>query len=318
MGKCVMANKKQKPEQKPILRLKLDGPGIRKGRVPIPELILICREVQNAINKQAEVLRKRKTIHPGPTAHSIQAECTLELIGIHGNSPTTLDFDLRKPQLALDFSEEFGATAIREVASTITGLRKKGADGFDPGVLMRLYSLTGVITPKLISRIEWITPGHNGHRTKLLAAITKTVRQRVAKRLSSPRKAIVEVDGVLEMADFKKEDYKCRIDPPIGTPVLCTFDPRRADEIYRLLRKRVRVTGEGTIKPYTDKIDLMHISEIVPLSPADQSFFADVSIADLIAASNVQPLNDPSILAGGIPPDEDVDEMLKVIYDARK
>jgi len=163
--------------------------------------------------------------------------------------------------------------------------------------------------------------GESRSLTKLLAAITKTVRQRVAKRLSSPRKAIVEVDGVLEMADFKKEDYKCRIDPPIGTPVLCTFDPLRADEIYKLLRKRVRVTGEGTIKPYTDKIELMHITEIVPLSPAalsDQSFFADVSIADLIAASNVQPLNDPSVLAGGIPPDEDMDEMLKVIYDARK
>src|SRR6266404_2719782 len=39
---------------------------------------------------------------------------------------------------------------------------------------------------------------------------------------------------------------------------------------------------------------------------------------DLMAANNVQPLNDLSVLAGGIPPDEDVDEMLRVIYDARK
>lgn len=244
-----MAKKKQKSDQKPILRLKIDGPGMRKGRVPIPELILVCKEAQNAINKQAEVLRNRKTIHPGPTAQNIQDECTLELIGIHGNSPTTLDFDLRKPQRSLDFSEELGATAIREVATTISGLRKKNVDGFDPGVLLRLYSLTAAISPKLIKRIDWITPSHNGHRPKISATITKTVRENVAKRLSSPRKAPVEVDGVLEMADFKKEEFKCRIDPPIGTPVLCTFDPQRADEIYDLLRKYVRAKGTGTIHP---------------------------------------------------------------------
>jgi hypothetical protein len=110
---------------------------MRKGRVPIPELILVCKEAQNAINKQAEVLRKKKTYHPGPVEHSIQDECTLELIGIHGNSPTILDFDLRKPQRALGFSDELGATAIREVASTIAGLRKKTVDGVDPGVLLR-------------------------------------------------------------------------------------------------------------------------------------------------------------------------------------
>src|SRR6202040_107744 len=98
-------------------------------------------------------------------------------------------------------------------------------------------------------------------------------------------------------------------------------DPQRADEIYGLLRESLRVKGEGIIHPYTDKIEVMHIGEIIPLSPmalSDESFFANPSIADLMAASNVQPLNDLSVLAGGIPPDEDVDEMLRVIYDARK
>src|SRR6266705_874511 len=96
-GRRLVAKKKQKSEgeAKPVLQLKVAGPGIRKGRVPVPELVRICQEAQNAIN--------------------IQEECTLELIGIHGNSPTTLDFDLRKPQLALDFSEEFGEKAIREI-----------------------------------------------------------------------------------------------------------------------------------------------------------------------------------------------------------
>ncbi|MGA7931241.1 MAG: hypothetical protein WCA20_35260 [Candidatus Sulfotelmatobacter sp.] len=302
---------------KPVLQLKIDGPGMRKGRVPIPELVRICQEAQNAINKQAEALKKRKTYHPGPVEQSIKEECTLELIGIHGNSPTTLDFDLRKPQRALDFSDELGQRAIREI---ITGLRKR-TDGFDPGVLLRMYTLTGVISPKLISRIDWIAPSRNGHNTKMSVAITKAVRNRLAKKLSAPRKALVEIAGVLDMADFKPEDFRCRIDTPIGASIECTFDPSKADYVQKWLRKNVRVQGEGTIHPYTDKVEVLRINEITlaPLEAlADQSFFANPSLEELIAASNVKPITDPSVLAGWVPDDEDVDEMVRHIYESRK
>ena len=298
------------------MQLKVDGPGIRKGRVPVPELVRICREAQDAINRQAEALKKRKTYHPGPVGHSIQEECTLELTGIHGNSPTTLDFDLRKPQRALPFTQEFGEKAIREI---IAGLRKR-SDGVDPGVLLRMYTMAEVITSKLISRIEWIAPSRNGHNGKTSAAITKAVRNRLAKQLSTPRKAVVEVAGVLDMADFKPEDFRCRIDSPIGAPVVCTFDPSKADQVQKLLRENVRVKGEGTINPYTDKVEVLHISEIVASleALADQSFFANPSLQELLAASNVKPITDPSVLAGWVPEDEDVDEMVKYIYESRR
>jgi hypothetical protein len=301
---------------KPVLQLTIDGPGIRKGRIPVPELVRICKEAQDAINRQAEALKKRKTYHPGPVGHSIQEECTLELVGIHGNSPTTLDFDLRKPQRALAFSEEFGEKAIREI---IAGLRKK-RDGVDPGVLLRMYTMSEVITPKLISQIEWIAPSRNGHDGKASATITKAVRNRLAKQLSTPRKAVVEIAGVLDMADFKPEDFRCRIDPPVGVSIECTFDPSKANQVQKLLRRSVRVKGEGTIHPYTDKVGVLHIDEITASLEGleDQSFFANPSLEELLAASNVKPITDPSVLAGWIPDDEDVDEMVKYIYESRK
>ncbi len=40
---------------------------------------------------------------------------------------------------------------------------------------------------------------------------------------------------------------------------------------------------------------------------SDQPFSANVSIEDLLA--NVKPLDDPSVLIGGIPPDENIDEL---------
>jgi hypothetical protein len=315
-----MAKLKRKREvqsgPKPILQLKVDGPGIRKGRVPVPELVRICREAQDAINRQAEALKKRKTYHPGPVGHSIQEECTLELVGIHGNSPTTLDFDLRKPQTSMAFREEFGEKAIREI---IAGLRKKS--DVDPGVLLRMYTMSGVITPKLISQIEWIAPSRNGHDGKATARITKAVRNRLAKQLSTARKAIVEVVGVLDMADFKPEDFRCRIDPPIGASVECTFDPSKANQVQMLLRKNVRIKGEGTIHPYTDKVGTLHIGEITPASleaVTDQSFFSNPSLQELLAASNVKPVTDTSVLAGWIPDDEDVDDIVNHIYESRK
>jgi hypothetical protein len=290
--------------------------------MPIPDLVLICEEAQRAVNKQAEVLRNRKTIHPGPIKRSIKDECTLELVAIRGNSPTILEFDLRAPQRHFGFSEEFGSTAIKEFANTIGNVGKRNADqNFDPGVLLSLYSLSGAITSSGISRISWITSSLNGHRKEIAAAITKGVRTKVAKKLSAPRTAIVEVDGVLDMADFKREDFRCRIDPPVGSPVHCIFEPDKADLIQQLLRKYVRVKGNGTIKPYTDKIESVHIDEITSLSPAalaDQSFFANPSLDELMTARNIKPIDDPSIFVGGIPADEDIDEMLRVLYDARK
>jgi hypothetical protein len=157
---------------------------------------------------------------------------------------------------------------IRLVIPNFADCRRKRTDRFDPGVLLRLYTLTGVISPKLISRIDWIAPSRNGHDTKMSVAITKAARRRLAKKLSAPRKALVEIAGVLDMADFKPEDFGCRIDTPIGASIECTFDPAKADSVQKWLRKNVRVQGEGTIHPYTDKVEVLRINEIT-LAPLE-------------------------------------------------
>ena len=49
----------------------------------------------------------------------------------------------------------------------------------------------------------------------------------------------------------------------------------------------------------------------------DQSFFEGKSIQELAQSQGVGPVKDISVFAGGIPDDEDVDEMLDEIYRAR-
>jgi hypothetical protein len=51
---------------------------------------------------------------------------------------------------------------------------------------------------------------------------------------------------------------------------------------------------------------------------SQDEFFAKSSIQELARAQRVSPLNDPGVLSGGIPDEEDVAELLKEIYGARR
>jgi hypothetical protein len=303
----------------PVLKLKLRGPGVRKGRISVPDLIRICGEAQNVINKQAEVMKGKKTIHPGPTSGEIQDECTLELIGIKDGS-TVLEFDLAKPQLNFPFKGHFGAEVLAGVGTSIQSLSKRKPDPIDPGLLFGLYEFSGLVENKGILGIRWITPQSNGSKSTSVP-ITRKVREKAAARLSKPQKVTVDVDGILDMADFKQEEYKCRIDPPIGVSINCTFDEERVDDIYKLLRKPVRARGVATLKPHTNRIEWIHIDEISPLPSLDlggENFFANPSILELAGLQKVTMLKDFSSLSGGIPEDEDIDELVEGIYAARK
>jgi hypothetical protein len=53
--------------------------------------------------------------------------------------------------------------------------------------------------------------------------------------------------------------------------------------------------------------------------PANEKhFFANLSIEEIARIQSVSPLDDPSVLSGGIPEGEDVEEFVREIYDARR
>lgn len=312
-----MATRKR---ETPILQLHVRGPGVGRGRIRVPDLIRICQEAQTAVTKQAEALEGRKTIHPGPTTTHIQHECTLELIGIKAGGSTTLQFGLAKRQMPLVADQEFGVEVVEQLASTIKSLRNGSRKNVDPGVLRGLYGLGSVVQERRVDRITWIAPKH-GTRPRVAGTLDLQVTERVAARLSAPRRAMVQVDGVLDMADFKPKDRKCRIDPAIGASIMCAFDARHENLVYSLLRKPVRAKGEATLQPYTERIEFVHIHTIEPLlslSLGEGNFFSSPSITELANAQKVRPLSDLSVLAGGIPRDLDVEEFLEEIYSARK
>jgi|GEM_PF-1967102 len=303
----------------PVLKLTVRGPGIRSGRISVPDLIKICQDAQTAVTRQAEALEGRKTIHPGPTTNQIRHECTLELFAIRKGS-TTLEFGLAKAQMALPFDEMriFGAEVVEELADTIKSLgngNKK--QNLDPGVLQSIYGLGSIVGAGRISELTWIAP--KGGRKQVKGLVNKKVRERAATRLSGPTFKVVQIDGILDMADFSRRERKCRIDPAIGSPVTCTFGPDHENLIQGLMRHPVRAVGIGKILPQSDRVESLEIQTIEPLPSlalGEGNFVLSSSIEQLAAAQGTKPLQDINTL-GGFLADDEVDEFVAEIYDSR-
>jgi hypothetical protein len=79
----------------------------------------------------------------------------------------------------------------------------------------------------------------------------------------------------------------------------------------------VRVRGEASPDPHTRRIAFIHINKSEPFDPfvlGAAAFVAPYSFEDLAHLHGVKPLEDISILAGGFPEDEDINEFLNDIY----
>src|ERR1700688_910656 len=113
----------------PLLKLRIEGPGIRSGAISVPNLVRICQAAQDAVNRQAEAMRGGQSLRPGPKSSVVYQECTLELTGIKRGS-TVLPFTLAKPQQQLPMPEltTFGREVVREVATAVQkiGSRRGG------------------------------------------------------------------------------------------------------------------------------------------------------------------------------------------------
>jgi hypothetical protein len=308
-------------QPKHVLKLRIDGPGVRSGTISVPDLLRICQAAQDAVNRQAEAMRGGSSLRPGPKSSEVYDECTLELVGIEKGS-TVLPFRFAKPQqsLLLPDAMTFGADVIKNVVTTVqrVGDAQNGYE-YEAGVLDSLKVLGEVLEKKRISQIEWIVPSCPGQKA-IKAVFDKRVRDRVLQKLKKPSQRSESVEGILEMADFKEQEHRCRIHPAIGQPIACSFDVNQEDQVYQSLRKPVRVTGMAKINTNTGRIDELRIETIAmvePLLSGGTDFFTERSIEQLAEIQGVKPLKNPRTFAGAWPADEDVDAFLEEIYSSR-
>ena len=286
----------------------------------MPDLVKICSAVQEGVNRQATALQGKRSLRPGPPIALVQQECTLELTGITKGS-TTLPFSLAKPQPISELGmTTFGMEAVEGFAATIDAIGTNGnTKDVDPGVLDSLKTLGEVFEKKSINKIIVQVPKHGRHGS-LKAVFDKRASERVIKLVKMPSHRTEMIEGKLEMADFKPLDYKCRIAPLLGKPVICTFGKDKETAVLGLILKPVRITGEARINPHTGQTDEIHITDVEPIDEllmGAKEFFVSKSLSELAKTQGVKPLENPSLLVGGWPADEDVDEFLEKTYKER-
>jgi hypothetical protein len=305
------------------LKIKIEGPGVRAKSIAIPDLMKICGPIQTAIHRQAEAMEKpaAQTLRRGPITANAQEECTLELVGITGGS-TGLLFQIAKPQqpLPLPGTTDFGTDVVARVAETIRELGGRRQVDIDPGVLSSLRDLADVLERKTIARISLSVHRRDGARRAVRAVLSPAVRQRIAVLVKAPTHCELTIEGRLEMADFKEGDKLCRIHPPIGLPLLCSFDAELEDQVYGALRKPVRLSGTARLNPNNGKPEELKIKELEivdELLVGAKDFFAARSLQQLADAQGVRPLAHPEELTGGWPDEENVDEFVDAIYQSR-
>lgn len=304
----------------------MKGPHIKPGRITIRELLVICEQAQTAVNRQAEVLRGRRGLRPGPTATLVRDECTLELFSI-GRGSAVMSFAGPEPtpqaQADLDLDmEKLGEAAVREVVRSLRTAKKRTPVVMDIGV-KRTFQELGKLLNNGVTSIEWSTPGIRGRHSRLTAVFDDDARAHIEETALEVSSKPTEIDGRLEMADFKLGDLKCIIHTPDGQRVTCSFTTDIEDDVYQALRHVARVTGTATVNPNTKRTEQIALSSVKvldpffgharPASPPVVDFFSGLNLEQLTKAQGVDPTFDLRTLENAWPENEDVETFLAAI-----
>jgi hypothetical protein len=319
-----METKKQRwTRTRSILKLKVNGPSIKPGRIPIPELLVLCEKAQSAINRQADALRGRPSVRRGRPTVEVKNECTLELFAI-GKGSAVMSFAAPEPppdsQQELDLEiDRLGVASVREVIASIQSLKADKGAYIDPGVRRSLQDM-GVLLSNGLTTIEWSTPSLKGRRRNTVV-FDRSVSDRLNEPSTSPSQIPVEIDGRLEMADFQPSDLKCIIHTSEGHRTTCSFHPDLEEEVYVALRHIARVKGTATINPITKRPDHITLSSVVILDPflgrLSEEFFSGLSIEQLTKAQGVDPTYDLRKVGNVWPDEDDIDTFLAGVYERR-
>ena len=312
-------------QPKYVLKVKVEGPRVHRKGIAVPDLVRICAALQSAVHRQAEAMEKPSTptLRRGPITATAQEECTLELVDLKGGS-TDLVFRYAKTQQPLPIPEfaTFGSDVLARIAETVKdfGGRKHSGSEVDAGVLDSLRELGEVLDKNSVTKISLTVPRHNGRPRAIKAVLNSSVRDRITTRVKLPTQSQLTVEGKLEMADFKETGKLCRVHPPIGLPLQCSFDPWLEDQIYGALRRPVRVSGTARLNPVSSRPEELRIEKIEILDElllGARDFFASRTLEQLAASQGVHPMDKPEELTGGWPNDESVDEFVSSIYLGR-
>ena len=284
--------------------------------IALKDLALLANGVQRAVYRIARLLAGEDiSTKKGQVPGDIAATCTLQLTELRKGS---LVMEVRVPEQDQTSFEELtlGERAVHSLVAGLDQVRTSGTGmprGYDAGVLMA-WRETARLLGDGISAIRFSTSMGG---TPVASTLDHETNSAISRRLRAPVHNMRVVEGRLLMGDFKETNYRCRVDPAVGTSVRCTFDESHEDAVLEALTHMVRVTGEATEKD--GKIAELKIADIEMLSedaskggaPVAASFQASPTIEELAEIQNVRIHRSVDDLYGDFwPEDESADDFV--------
>jgi len=295
--------------------VKLEGPGVKPGRVRLDDFLRLGQEVLRAVERVALVLQgSAESQRAGRRPQDIRSAISLDIVEVtHGSPSAVIRFERSEPQASIP-DTDLGLDAFEKFVHGLSVLTASGdayPPGYDAGVLLAIRD-AGRLFDHGVDRIEFALAHH---ARPLRVVYDRDGYTRVQKRILGPQINKRTIEGRLLMADFKERGSRLRVHPSSGNPVICLFDESLRDEVYRSILHFVRVTGEAKEDPVSKKIVSIQISDIERIetmedqatealpsgAPLPGDFWQAMSFDELAAAQGVGPITNIDALVGTWP-----------------
>lgn len=310
-------------KKQPLLRLKFEGSAIRNNTILFDDLSTFVSNLSLAIDRLVQKLLKEDSyIKRGRPLKTIQILSALEIVSMRKGS-VKLSLDLRRNGQQFP-GWDLGEQATDILVFGIDALKKDKVlpKEYDDGILIALRE-AGKIIERGIDKIGINASSSFGTKK---AVYTQPVREKVITRIRRFQQAYTVVEGRLLSADVKEDKLRCRIEPSVGEPVLCTFDESMYEQILRFMRQHIQARGEATYDATTGKIILLHLKDLESIDESSldettrvalSSFWKTKNFEELANEQGVYPINDLTTIMGGWPDGEDIDSFLNAIRSSR-
>jgi hypothetical protein len=245
------------PDAPPIrLELRLLGPLVDEGRLPLSELQRVSNRLRTTLRDVAIVLSDHgPSGRVGRVKKFIEQAVDLNVVGSPRSGSFVLELEAPtrsardQEELFEDLGPELAERAMDAFVSGVGDLRddlEQLPKGFDRGVLQAVGGFNQTFNQGIKEVSLKIINGQGGAPE---AALTPD-RVAAAKRLiKKPIKAHAVIEGTLRMVDDRT--LECRVERPPAVSVTCFFDEKDRDIVWEAGKGRrfVRVVGEGEFHP---------------------------------------------------------------------
>ena len=305
--------------QRAPLIIHLEGPALTHHRMALRDLVLFSQQLQTAIDRIGRVLLGQNTsVRRGRKPAEIEKACTLEIVEVKGGSLTMVCDLPQEEQTSLlgNLGEEALISFVQGIEAIDSQPRPYMPKGYDKGVLLALRE-GGKLLDHGIGRITFDLRTPKGHWTPVY---TPDTHSRLVAQIQEPVENKRTVEGRLLMGDFRETGFRCRLHPPVGSPISCTFSEEQREAVLAALTRYVRLVGkaretDGTIQTLRIE-DVEILDQPEDTEAAEQAYYFDSSqtLEDLAEQQGVVVSAAFDNLLGDFwPEDEDIDEFTATV-----